>query len=237
MTTTEPDLLSGTDQTGSSVERPPRGRRHTWAFWGAAAGAAGFLGLMFDGSASLPEESYLKGSALVAELERGQYHVGLLFGLVAVFSLLVAAAGWRRWAQHDAPDDLAAQMVPYGMVAAAGAMILGYGFKGSMAIYLQGGIDEGTMTDEGLYSVFMFLDFAPYVAWWGVTASALAITWMSLRHGRIPRWIGIVGGILTLVPLVIVALTALPGICLLSTVWLVIISVGMGLSRRPIASR
>ena len=48
--------------------------------------------------------------------------------------------------------------------ASAALMMLGYGFMGSLAVYLPGGIDDGTFPVEGLYSVFMFLDFAPFIA-------------------------------------------------------------------------
>jgi hypothetical protein len=225
------DSSRPTSQT--SHDRPERrGARATWALAGASAGLLGFLGLMFDGSASLEDTDYLKGADVVDLVDRGAYHIGLLLGLAAVFALLVNAAGWRRWVERAAPDNLMARLIPYGMIATAGAMILGYGFKGSFAVYLEGGIDEGTMTKEGLYSVFMFLDFAPFMAWWGVTAAAVAITWLSLRHGLVPRWIGVLSAVMTLLPLAVVSITGLPGISFVSTVWLVVASVGVAASRR-----
>ena len=39
-------------------------------------------------------------------------------------------------------------------------MIIGYGLKGSLAIYLPGGIDANTYPHQGLYTLFMINDSA-----------------------------------------------------------------------------
>lgn len=186
--------------------------RNRWALWGVAAGIAGFAGLFADGSSALQDDDYLLGQELIARLDRGAYHVGLLLGLAAALFLLVAAAGWRRWAEERAGRSLAGRVVPLALNASAAAMLLGYGFKGSMAIYLEGGLDGGTMTDQGLYSVFMFLDFAPYISWWGVAMALGALAWLGLRERRLGRGAAGVAAFFFAFPVVVVAATALPGI-------------------------
>ena len=111
-------------------------------------------------------------------------------------------------------------------------MILAYGFKGSMAVYLSGGIDEGSMAAEGLYSVFMFLDFAPYIAWWGVAFAATTMVWLSFRDRLLPRWVGAISVPFALLPIAAVAGTGLRGVPgVVDGLWLLIVSLGVGLGR------
>jgi hypothetical protein len=186
--------------------------RNRWALWGAAAGVAGFLGLFSDGSMSLSDEEYLLGQDLIGLLDRSPYHVGIVLGLAAALALLVTAAGWRRWAEEHAGRSLAARVVPQALTASAAAMFLGYGFKGSLAVYLDGGLDAGTMTDQGLYSVFMFLDFAPFISWWGVAMALGAIAWLGLRERLVGRGAAGVAAFFFAFPVIVVAAVALPGI-------------------------
>jgi len=110
----------------------------------------------------------LFGAAVIDALDRTGFHIGIVSGLAAVFCLLIFTAGWRKWAATSAPESLAGEMISLAFVASTGAMLLGYGFKGSLAVYLPGGFDEGSYPNENLLSVFMFNDFAPYIAWYGV---------------------------------------------------------------------
>ncbi|HYD10357.1 MAG TPA: hypothetical protein VEA78_09655 [Acidimicrobiales bacterium] len=202
---------NGVAPQSTSHTNPTRRKQH-WALWGVAAGVAGFAGLSADGSMSLTEADYLRGSDVVDVLDRGPYHVGIVLGLVAAVSLLVLAAAWRRWADAHGRGSLAAGVVAQALTASAGAMFLGYGFKGSFAVYLDGGIDAGTMTDEGLYSVFMFLDFAPFISWWGVAVALGAVAWLGFRERRFGKGVATVAAIFAVFPALIVLATGLPGI-------------------------
>ena len=208
----ERPITTTTRTATSSPAEPVRAPKQRWALWGVAAGVAGMAGLMADGSMSLSEADYLKGSDLVDVLDRGPYHAGIVLGLVAALALLVLAAGWRRWAEEHAGRSLAARVVPQALTASAAAMFLGYGFKGSFAVYLDGGIDAGTMTDDGLYSVFMFLDFAPFIAWWGVAMALGAIAWLGFRERRVGKGVAAVAALFFAFPAAIVLATGLPGI-------------------------
>jgi len=216
--------------TAAGPARPVRNGR--WALWGAAAGALGFVATgITDTQSALYEEGVTLDTAdAVREVERWGYHAGIVLGIAATFCLLVAAAGWRRWAAERAPDNLAARVVPMAMTASAGAMILGYGFKGALAVYLPGGMDEGMYTFESLSSVFMFLDFAPYMVWWGVCFATIAMTWLSLRDRLLPRWVGVLGVPFSLAPVAFMAATGLPGFPgVVDSTFLTIVSIGMAI--------
>lgn len=229
------DPRPSTDPTTVAAGLPASGasRRPTWAVWGALAGLAGFVAtVLSDPAGSLAESDYLDGAALVSKLESGPYHVGVVAGFVCVVALLFTAAGWRRWASRRAPDSLAARVVSMAFVASAGAMMIGYGLKGSMAVYLPGGIDHAGMSQEGLYPIFMFLDLGAWMVWWGGTVAALAAVWLAFRERLLPKWVGGVSILFAFVPLAMLVGTGLPGLPALSSLWLTIISVGLAFSRR-----
>jgi len=181
-----------------------------WPLWGTAAGILGAGGHLVTLQA--PTQAQLDtGAGVIATLDRGNYHLGIVTGLAGVFCLLVFAAGWRRWAAATAPGSLAGGMVPLALTASAGALILGYGFKGALAVYLQGGSDAGSYPAEYLMTFFMFDDFGAFIGWWGVAMAAAAIAWTALRERRLPVWIGLVSALVVLLPAGIVAATGLPG--------------------------
>lgn len=215
----------------------PRRRRGGWALWGAAAGALGLVATVItDPQGAVSSKEGLTAEA-VDHVSRTGYHVGVVAGLVAMGCLLVAAAGWRRWAAERAPHDLAARVVSMAMVASAGAMMIGYGLKGSMAVYLPGGIDEGNFSKEGLFSLYMFLDLGSWMVWWGVTVAAVAMIWLSL-HGRLlPRWVGFVSLPFVLAPLAFLFGTGLPGFTAVDSLWLVVVSLGTAIGERRRAGR
>lgn len=72
-------------------------------------------------------------------------------------------------------------------MASAGAMILGDGFKGSPATYLPGAPEANSYPPENLVSVFMFDDSGPCSAWEGAAMAAIAIAWLALREGLLPK--------------------------------------------------
>jgi hypothetical protein len=206
-----------------------------WPLWGVAAGVLGAVGHVFT-TPDLTVEEYQTGSAIIDLIDRTSYHVGVVAGFFAVFCLLVFAAGWRRWAASAASASLAAGVVTLALVASAGAMILGYGMKGSLAVYLPGGIDENSFPADGLYAVFMFVDLGPYMAWWGVAMAAAAIGWLSLRERIVPLWIGVLSVLALLPALGFLFLTGLPGFPgVVGPFWLIITSVGFAVTFRRTA--
>ena len=183
--------------------------------WATAAGILGAIGHLFTIQTPSDEARAAGVAAAVAELGSGPFHIGVVAGLLAVFCLLAFAAGWQRWAAAATPGSLAARLAGLALVASAGAMILGYGIKGMLAVYLPGGSDAGTHGAEGLYVLYIFDDLAPFMAWYGVAMAAAAIAWLGLRERALPLWIGLVSALFAVVPF---AFSSRPG-CRGSLVW------------------
>ncbi|CAN5755227.1 hypothetical protein BH23CHL2_BH23CHL2_34520 [soil metagenome] len=205
-----------------------------WPLWGMGAGILGYAGHLLT-MPDVTEAQRATGAGVIAELERGPYHVGVVAGVFAVFCLLVFAAGWRRWASAHAPASLAADVVSLAIVASAGAMIVGYGVKGMLALYLPGGINENTFPAEGLLTLYMIDDLGPFISWHGVAMAAVAVTWVSLRERVLPIWIGVVSLVSVLPPLALLVLTGhsgFPGV--ISPLWMVVIGIGLALRLRRV---
>lgn len=210
------------------------GRR--WALWGTAAGLLGFVGHLF--TMADPSEAVRKagGQELLDVLSRGSYHVGVVAGFLAVACLLVFAAGVQRWQQESAPRSLPARVVTLGLVASAGAMIIGYGVKGMLAIYLPGGINEGSQPVDDLLALFALDDLVPFLAWTGVAIAAGAMAFCGLRERLVPVWVGVVSALAVLAPLAMLLGTGLPGFPgIVDPLWLVVTGIGLAAGGRRTA--
>ncbi|MBA2453546.1 MAG: hypothetical protein H0V47_10270 [Chloroflexia bacterium] len=217
-------------------ETNSKGNGWLWPLWGVAAGVLGYVGHVFS-MTDLTEAQRATGVSVVSELSQTGYHVGVVAGMFAVFCVLVLAAGWWRWANANAPSSIAGGLVPLSLVASAGAMILGYGLKGMLAIYLPGGID-GNHPNEGLYTLFIIDDMFPFMAWYGVAMAAAGMVWLSLREHRLPTWIGILSVLFVVAPVGVLIVTGLPGFPgVVQPLWLIIVSIGMALSLRRAPAR
>lgn len=209
-----------------------RGHRN-WAFWAVAAGVLGIVAtLLTDAQGSLTDLERRSGAEVVELVDRAGYHAGAVAGYLALACLLVAAAGWRRWAEDRVDNSLAARVVTPAFIASAGAMVIAYGFKGAMAIYLPGGINEGDFPNSGLYVLFAINDLGPFLAWWGVAVAAGAVAWLSLRERVLPAWLGVVSALAFLAPAGFLAGTGLTGFAgVVGPLWLVIAGAGLALGR------
>jgi hypothetical protein len=202
-------------------------RRVTWPLAGAAAGVLGYAASIVT-MTSISEDERTAGVSVIDHLTSGRYHIGAALGFAAIVCLLVFTAGFRRFARSVVPDNLAASVAGIAMTASAGAMILGYGIKGSLAVYLDGGINQDSFPADGLYSLFMFDDLAPFMAWFGVAVAAGAIAWLALRDKVLPTWLGVVSGLVFLAPAGMLALTGLTGFAgLVGPMWLVVAGIGL----------
>lgn len=94
--------------------------------------------MIADSAGPVYESGDLITPADMERLERVPYHVGVVTGFLTVAALAIFAAAFRRWAAQRAPDSLAGRAVPGALLASAGALIIGYGYKGAMAVYLPG---------------------------------------------------------------------------------------------------
>ena len=201
--------------------------RSWWPVWGIVAGVAGVLSnLVWNDQNSLTAAQMASGPGVVEHLERSTYHLGVVAGWVAIVGVLVSAAGWARVGRERGDAHLAWSVIPFGLVAAASSLLLGYGVKGALAEYLPGGSNDDNYPAEGLYSMFVFHDNAPWVGWWGVLFAAGAASWLAFRRrGTVPLWLGVIGTLLLLHAVVVMAGTGAVAIAGLSgPVWLILAS-------------
>lgn len=227
-----PQMSSTAASATSPALREDSGRR--WLWWGVAAGALGFVATLVTDvrPAGKTDGDSLVTAADMADLGHGMYHVGVVVGYATVVALLVLAAGWRRTVEPRYAGSLAARLVSNGLIASAGALTLGYGFKGAMAVYLPGGSDAGGYDDQGLFVYYMLNDFGGYIGWVGVLAAAGGIAWMAFAERSVSRWIGVVSVVLILPPVAFLLATGLPGFPgVVGGAWLVIASLGLALGK------
>jgi hypothetical protein len=208
--------------------------RPAWLWLGVVAGITGFVGTILtdihvegdqrDGPATT--------MALMGQIDQQKAHLSVVAGFMTVVLLLALAAQWRGRVERLLPDSNAARMVTQGLTAAAGALMLGYGWKGATAIYHADGMDAGTYDDMGLYIYYILNDFGSYIGWFGVTIAAGAVAWMGLKERSLPRWIGIVSCIPVVAVLGFTGLTGLPGFPgVVSPIWMAVAFAGLGIHR------
>lgn len=234
--------MSQTASTAAGTAHPsPRATRPWWALGGVAAGALGFVATGVtdprsgspDPLATITPDSALFTAESVA---RSFAHLGVVVGYVTVALLIVLAAAWRQHVEPRVPASTAARVVSAGLVTSAGALALGYGWKGALAIYLPGGMDAGAYDPQGLFVYYMLNDFGGYIGWIGVTVSAGAMAWMALRERTVAIWIGVVSLLPVLATALYTGLTGLPGApALTGPFWMVIAFAGLAFGRSAIS--
>jgi hypothetical protein len=208
------------------------GRREVWPLAGVAAGILGVLGTLVT-DIHIPGDG-TRGDIVtmsdVGKIDQFTAHLSIVFGFLAVSMLLVLAACWRKHIEPHAPDSIAARTVTQALTAAAGALSLGYGWKGATAIYHADGMDAGTYDEMGLFVYYILNDFGSYIGWFGVTVAAGAVAWMSLRERVIPLWIGLFSLVPVLAVLAFTGLTGLPGFPgVVSPIWMAVAFTGLAL--------
>jgi hypothetical protein len=228
ITTANPTDTSTTPTATSSLQ-PVRAGAARWPIFGVVAGVTGFAAALTSISNGVSKEEANLGVGVLDHLDRTPYHISFVLGLISIASLLVAAAGWRRWAEERAPRHLASRTIASALGATATMNILGTAMAGSMALYLPGGTDEGWLSRDAQFVNFTLLDFGQLFGWWGAMVAAGSVAALALPKRRVlPRWMGIVSVVLMLPAIVFAALTALPGFPgLVMPIWLVVISIGM----------
>ena len=207
--------------------------RGRWPLLGVAAGIGSIVAtLALDIHPSGWDVDEPFSQAVVEEVSTGKAHASIVVGYLTVGLLLFLAAAWRRHVEPRALASTAARVVPLALTAAAGALSLGYGWRGAFGLYT--GSEEGAFDTEGLYILFVLNDFGAYIGYLGVTVAAAAVVWMSLRERLVSRWIGVFS-ILPILPVVITVgafgLPGFPGV--VSGLWLIVAFAGLAFGRSP----
>ncbi|MFS0886327.1 hypothetical protein [Aeromicrobium sp. 179-A 4D2 NHS] len=225
---------STTTHARAEAQPAPTVGRGRWPLLGVAAGVGAIVAtLALDIHPTGWDIDTPYSQAVVDEVSSGKAHASVIVGYLTVGLLLFLAAAWRRHVEPRALASTAARVVPLALTAAAGALSLGYGWRGAFGLYT--GSEEGAFDTEGLYILFVLNDFGAYIGYLGVTVAAVAVVWMSLRERLISRWIGIFS-ILPILPVVItVAAFGLPGFPgVASGLWLIVAFAGLAFGRSPI---
>ncbi|WP_148570966.1 hypothetical protein [Nocardioides caldifontis] len=229
MTTTIPTPTA----TQADTTRRGRGR---WPLVGVAAGVGAIVATLVldihptDWSLDDPYTG-----EVVDQLSSGKAHASVVVGYVVVGLLLVLAAAWRRHVEPRAEQSTAARVVPLGLTAAAGALSLGYGWRGALGLYSSGGQEEGGFDRAGLYVYYVLNDFGAYIGYLGLTVAALAVAWMALKERLVSRWIGAFSLVTTLPVFLTVGLFGLPGFPgVVSGLWLVVTCAGLAFGRSAV---
>lgn len=214
---------------------PPAQGKARWPLAGVAAGALGIVATLIGDVHPLVEKGQGYTSGHLAQVSQPMAHLSIVTGFAAIACLLVLAAAWRRRVEPRVPGSTAAHLVPNALTAAAGALTLGYAWKGSLALYLPGGLEAGGFDEAGLYMMFVLNDFGSFIGWLGVVIAAGAVAWMSLRERTVSRWIGVISLLPVLVVTAFVCATGLPGFQgVIGPVWLTAASLGLAFGRSTI---
>ena len=230
----EPVILPA---TGSGPEPDPAAGRAKWPVYGLLAAVNGLISSFMILGSGITEEDAQQGVGVIQKLERGNFRIGSILGMVAIGLLFVTVAAWRRWLQRIAPDDLAARTIP---TALAGIPILNVFFvsmAATMVLYLPGGTDHGWLSDEALFVNFSMLDFGPLLGWWGAAVAAIALAVLAFgANPNVPRWMGFFSLAVMVLPVGLFFATGLPGLVgLFGPVWLAVISLGQLFGSRTAA--
>lgn len=202
--------------------------------FGILAGVTGFASSLAILSSGVTEEEAKTGVDVIQTLERGNFHVGFVLGLVSIMALFVTVAGWRRWVEAVAPDDLAARTIPSALAAVPTVNIIFTALAGTLVLYLPGGTDNGWLSNEALFVNFTLLDFGTLLGWWGAMVAAIALAVASLGKNRIaPRWVAGFSLLMVALPLAMAVITGLPGLVgLTGPIWLIVVSLAQIFSRK-----
>jgi hypothetical protein len=220
-----------TQTAGLAGDRLESGSRSRWPLIGVAAGITGVVATLITDLHPSNDAT----RAVVDEVSRGKAHVSVIAGYITVALLVVLAAAWRRHVEPRVANSTAARVVSNGILISAAALSLGYGWKGAMAVYLPGGMDEGAFDKEGLYILYMLNDFGSFIGWLGTTIAFGAIAWMAFRDRTVSRWIGAASVIPVLAVTAFTAGTGLPGFPgVVGPVFLVITFAGLAFGKSTI---
>jgi hypothetical protein len=205
--------------------------RELWPWLGVLTGVGGLVATaLTDLHVDVGDD--VTTQAVVNEVSQGNAHIGVVVGYITVALLLVTAASWRGHIECRLPDSTAARVVSLGMIAAAGALSLGYGWKGALAIYLPDGNEPNTFDETGLYVYYMLNDFGAYIGWLPVVIGAGAVAWMGLKERSLPLWIGAFSVLPVLGVVLATGITGLPGFpALMAVPWLIVVFAGLGLHK------
>jgi hypothetical protein len=213
------------------------GSRFTaWPLWATLAGVLGLTASVVTDTRADAYGTGVKtvGAQHMADLDPSMFRVGGVIGYLTVIVLVVLAAVWHRRVVQRFRGSTGALVVVFGLLVSAATLSLAYGWKGALGTYLHGAAEEGTYDDTGLFVYYVMNDFSPYVGWVGVMIALFGLLYMSFREGLVSRALGGVLVIFSVLPLLAVVVTGVPGLPIASVLGLVVAGLWLAVGRSTI---
>ena len=184
--------------------------------WPIAAFVAGPALVVFTtvGAKYFEKDTTEQGNAAVYEqikdLGTGQ-HVSMSLAFVGAIALALFAQGLVRFFDSRTPAGSGAgSLARLGVTSAVGLAVLIASVK---AIY-RGGLpdhmDSGMYTQDSVVTLHIFVDQLQYVALWPLTFAMLAAVALWFRHQTLPRWYGVLSGLMAGATVLMAVVLGLP---------------------------
>jgi hypothetical protein len=184
-----------------------------WPWAGLVAGVAGTIATLVLNVAVPTEEQADAGvDAVYGTLDNHTaVGIGASLGFVAVWALVVFAAGFTRHVTRRSPEgSLLPSVVRMALTGGIGSLIVGFGLKAAAAGGMPGGIDEAFYTKSDSTVTALISSQMQWVGWQGVAIAMAATAYGTFRYGLAARWIGAIAAIFTLFVAVFTVVLCLP---------------------------
>ncbi len=200
-----------------------RSEGRLWPVWGIAAVLLVMSRVFVTTPSLTSEQQATVPGALVDTIAGKQLDLYLGNGLswLGIACLVVFVAGlYRRLSTSEPAGSLIPVVVLSGGTATAGGLLLAYGFLALLA-----GVAGEDLAPTTVAAIYTIGDSLAYMAWtsMGIVTAGVAIA--GIRHRSLPRWLGYVSGIFTLL---FVALSFFPFLSWFpALIWLLVTSIGL----------
>jgi len=138
-------------------------------------------------------------------------HVSLSLGFIGVVAFALFAQGLIRFFDSRTPAGSGAgSLARLGVTLALGLSVLVASFK---AVY-RGGLpdhgDSAMYTDDSVATLHIINDQLQYTGLWPLTFAMLAVVVLWFRHRTLPRWYGVLSGLMAVATILMAVLAGLP---------------------------
>jgi hypothetical protein len=211
--------------------RPAEGGR--WPLWGIGAVLLLTSRLLYPSpSLSTQDQTAVTGKLVDILAEKtASFYFGTGVSWLGVACLVVFLAGlYRRLKASEPADGLVPTVVLGGGLMTAAGLFVGYGFPA-----LAGGNAYEQRAATTVAALYAIMDSFAYLMWTGLGLVTAGVAVAGIRRGSLPRWLGWMSVIFTLI---FVGLAFLPFLSWFpALVWLLAASIGLLVSERHTASR
>jgi hypothetical protein len=211
--------------------RPAEGGR--WPLWGIGAVLLLMSRLLYPTPSLSPQDQTVVTGKLVDILVDKTTNLYFATGVswLGIACLVVFLAGlYRRLKASEPADGLIPTVVLGGGLMTTAGLFVGYGFAA-----LAGGSAYEQRAATTVAALYAIMDSFAYLMWTGLGVVTAGVAVASIRRGSLPRWLGWMSAIFTLI---FVGLAFLPFISWFpALVWLLVVSIGLLVSERHAASQ